>query len=108
MERKVRMLALGSAALTDGFALLGFETYPDADREVLNRVLEELVQQRSRALVLAEPVLFEQPSTLLQRLRIEGGQILITEIPPLHMPEGYQSDVEDLLHSVLGQSALER
>ena len=107
MERNVRMLALGSAALTDGFALLGFETYPDADREVLNRVLEELVQQRGRALVLVEPALCERPSALLQRLRIEGGQILITEIPPLQMPEGYQSDVEGLLHSVLGQSALE-
>lgn len=101
------MIALGSAALTDGFALLGFEIYPDADAEVLNRLLNELLEQRVRALVLVEPDLCKQPSSLLQRLRIEGGQILITEIPPLQMPQDYQSDIDALLVSVLGSRALE-
>jgi vacuolar-type H+-ATPase subunit F/Vma7 len=101
------MIALGSAALTDGFALLGFETYPDADAEQLNRLLNELLQQRVRALVMVEPSLCEQPSSLLQRLRIEGGQILITEIPPLQIPQDYQSDIDALLVSVLGSRALE-
>lgn len=107
MERNVRMLALGSAALMDGFALLGFETYPDADSDMLNRVLKELLEQKSRALVLVEPVLCDRPSALLRRLRVEGGQILITEIPPLQSPHNYHSDIDDLLHSVLGSEALE-
>lgn len=107
MERKVRMLALGSAALMDGFALLGFETYPDADSEMLNGVLNDLLKEKSRALVLVEPNLCDRPSPLLQKLRVEGGQILITEIPPLQSPQHYQSDIDDLLHSVLGSEALE-
>lgn len=108
MDKTVRMLALGSAALTDGFALIGFETYPDADTELLNNVLEDLVQQRVRALVLVEPRLCSNPSPLLQRLRIEGGQILITEIPPLQMPQDYHSDIDELLRAVLGNAVLEK
>lgn len=108
MDKTVRMLTLGSAALTDGFALIGFETYPDADAELLNKVLEELVQQRVRALVLVEPGLCSNPSALLQRLRVEGGQILITEIPPLKMPQDYHSDIDELLRSVLGNAVLEK
>lgn len=103
-----RMIVLGSAALTDGFAMVGFETFPDASADQLEELLATLLQQRTRALIVIEPYLSEKPGKLLQRVRNEGSYILVTEIPPLHAPEDHRLDVEDLVVSVLGDDALER
>ncbi len=51
------MLALGSSALTEGFALIGFETVPDATAEDLEAVLAELVRGNQRAMVIVERTL---------------------------------------------------
>ena len=102
-----RMIAMGSAGLTEGFALIGFETVPDADSADLERVLGELLERRERALVLLEPYLAQSKSPALQRIRSEGGRVVITEIPPLQAPGDYHPTIEDLVVSVLGPAALE-
>ena len=102
-----RLIAMGSAALVEGFGLIGFETWPDADQERLEAVLEELVRHKERALVLLEPHLARCDCHILERVLDEGGRIVVTEVPPLHAPEAYHPTVEELVTSVLGPTALE-
>lgn len=101
------MIVMGSAAVTDGFALLGFETWPDATEEQLEDVLNELVRNAKRAVIFLEPYLARCNCSVLKVLRNEGGRVVITEIPALHAPGDYHPEVEDLVLSVLGPDALE-
>lgn len=103
----MRLIAMGHAALTQGFALLGFETHPDADREMVESVLEQLLKHREKALVLLEHELARADGVYLNRVRSEGGRIVVVEVPPLHAPADYHPPVEDLVERVLGPSALE-
>jgi hypothetical protein len=41
---QARLLFFGERALTEGYGLIGFETFPDATVEQLDRVLTELLQ----------------------------------------------------------------
>ena len=43
----------------------------------------------------------------LERVRGEGGRIVIAEIPPLHAPGDYHPQVEDVVRRILGANALE-
>jgi vacuolar-type H+-ATPase subunit F/Vma7 len=106
-DSNTRMIALGSAPLMEGFALLGFETYPAASEGQLEALLEQLVRSQTRALVLLEEGLAHGSGPWLTRVRNEGGNIVITELPALHHPESYHPRVEDLVTSILGASALE-
>lgn len=102
------MIAMGSAALTQGFELLGFETWPDASAEEMERVLQELLRTGVKALVFVEHELAQQGGPGFRRVRAEGGRIVLTEIPPLHAPADYRPPVEDLVRRVLGPNALEK
>ncbi len=101
------MIVLGSAQLTDGFRLIGLETYPDATPATVEKLLQHLVATDATALILLEHALARERGEWLQRVRHEGGRIIITEIPPLHAPGSYQPAVDDLVRSALGPSALE-
>jgi vacuolar-type H+-ATPase subunit F/Vma7 len=102
-----RMIALGSAPLVDGFALIGFETHPNATAAQLEQLLEQLVRAESRALILLEEVLARSEGPWLNRVRNEGGNIVVTELPALHEPQNYHPPVEDLVTAILGASALD-
>lgn len=102
-----RMIALGSSALTEGFSLIGFETYPDATKEDLEELLETLVKRRDKAMIVLESELARSGGRWLTRVRNEGGRIVVSEIPQLHTPGDYHPMVEDLVQSILGPSALE-
>ena len=104
--RETRMIAMGSAALTQGFAMIGVETWADATEVQLDEVLSSLLQTNQNALVLLEPYLARCSCSSLSKVRNEGGRIVVTEIPPLEMPEDYHPEVEDLVFSVLGPDAL--
>ena len=107
MPDATRMFALGSAALTEGFSLIGFETFPDATPDALVKLLAELVRTRQKAMIVLEENLARSPGRWLKRVRNEGGRIVIAEIPSLHTPGVYRPPVEDLVASILGPSALE-
>ena len=107
MVDSTRMIVLGSAQLTDGFKLIGLETYPDATPETLEKLLAHLVATDATALIFLEHALARASGAWLERVRNEGGRIIITEIPPLHAPGSYQPAVDDLVRSALGPSALE-
>lgn len=102
-----RIMALGSAALMEGFALIGIETIADATPEKLEALLAQLVRNEERALLFLEHPLARSRGPWLKRVRAEGGRIVITEIPPLHAAADYHPPVEDVLRSILGPGALE-
>ena len=99
-----RMLFMGSAALTDGFQLIGFETWPDATPDQLNQVLESLIEGRQSAFVIIDHDLAAQESRMLERVRREGGRIVVTEIPPLNDPETFPGLIEGRVQALLGES----
>jgi vacuolar-type H+-ATPase subunit F/Vma7 len=95
-----------SAALTDGFGLIGAEVHPDADQERVEAVLAQLVKDGSAALVLLESRLSQPAGPWLTRLRNEGGRIVVTELPPLPAPHDYAPAVDEVVRAVLGPEAL--
>ncbi len=101
-----RLVVLGSAGLTEGFSLIGAEVHPDADPAKVEEVLEQLVQEGGQALVLLETGLAHAGGAWLNRLRNEGGRIVVTELPPLAAPRDYAPAVDDVVRSVLGPEAL--
>lgn len=101
------MIALGSAALTEGFSLIGMETIADATPAMLETLLADLVRHQEKALVFLEHDLARSQGPWLTRVREEGGRVVVAEIPPLHAPEDYHPQVEDLVRAILGASALE-
>lgn len=101
-----RLVVLGSAGLTEGFSLIGAEVYPDADPTRVEEVLAQLVKDGSAALVLLESGLSHAGGPWLDRLRNEGGRIVVTELPPLSAPHDYSPAVDDVVHAVLGAEAL--
>lgn len=102
-----RLIALGGAALMEGFALIGFETYPDPTPAVLEDLLQDLLRRQQAALVVVEQGLVRSPGRQLTRALLEGARIVITEIPRLQNPAQYHSRVDRLVQSTLGPSALE-
>ena len=102
-----RLIAMGGAELTLGFRLIGFEIFPDATPEDVERLLNDLIRRRETALVLLEPGLAYSRTPALERVRNEGGRIVVTEVPSLSTPQDYHPEVEDVVRSVLGPGALE-
>jgi vacuolar-type H+-ATPase subunit F/Vma7 len=101
-----RLVVLGSAGLTEGFSLIGAEVYPDANPAKVEEVLAQLVKEGSQALVLLETGLAHSGGAWLNRLRNEGGRIVVTELPPLAAPFDYAPAVDEVVHAVLGPEAL--
>jgi vacuolar-type H+-ATPase subunit F/Vma7 len=102
-----RVIVAGSAALTEGFALIGVETLPDASAAQLESLLAELSGRGEKALVFIEHGLAREQGPWLRRVRDESGRIVVTEIPHLQTPSEYHPLVEDVVRAVLGPSALE-
>jgi vacuolar-type H+-ATPase subunit F/Vma7 len=103
----MKLIFMGSQALAEGFALLGFEIFPDATAETVESELLKLLKSKERALVFIENSLTRQPGPSFLRARSEAG-IIITEIPPLSAPDSYHSSVEELVARVLGPSVLDK
>lgn len=97
---------MGSAGLSEGFSLVGAEVYPDATPATVEAVLARLAASGNAALVLLEAHLAHAGGEWLDRLRREGGSIVVTELPPLHAPETYTPAVDDVVRAVLGPEAL--
>jgi vacuolar-type H+-ATPase subunit F/Vma7 len=102
-----RMLFLGERALAEGFALIGFETWPDATVAELDRLLEELRQARTRAFVVVDQRLAQGGSRLLPLVYDEGGRIMVSEVPPLAHPEAFRLDIDAQVEALLGGQRLE-
>jgi len=104
---KTRLIAMGSRPLMEGFALLGFETFPNATLEDLEQTLSDLSQSGEKALLLLETYLSQSNISLLADVREHGGFIIVTEIPAINASQDYHPFVEDLVLKVLGNHALD-
>jgi vacuolar-type H+-ATPase subunit F/Vma7 len=102
----MRTIAIGSQALMDGFALLGMETYADIGQDALERLLNELVRGKQRALIYLQSDLAKADLPILRYLRSEGGNILISEVPDILSADHYHTPVEQLISRVLGNPDL--
>ena len=102
-----RLIALGSAALTEGFALVGFEAHADPAPAAIEKLMQELQRNQQAALIVIEQSLARNPGRFLQRALREGGRIVITEIPEIHLSGSYSSRVESIIQSILGPESLE-
>jgi len=103
-----RMLFLGDAALTDGFQLIGFETWPDPSTQQLEQVIGELLNSRTNAFVILDCHLASRNARILDRVRTEGGRIVVTEVPPLNEPDRFQSQIDQQVKSMLGSEQVEQ
>ncbi len=103
---RARLVLLGSAGLADGFSLIGAEVHADADPATVEMVLEQLARSGDAALVLLETPLAHAGGPWLNRLRNEGGRIVITELPPLPAPRDYAPAVDEVVQAFLGPDAL--
>ncbi len=101
-----RLVVMGSAGLTEGFSLIGAEVHAEATHEVVEEVLARLFREGVQALVFLEAHLARGHGVWLNRLRNEGGRIVVTELPPLSAPEHYAPAVDDVVLAVLGPEAL--
>ena len=104
----MEIIAIGDRELMDGFALLGIRTCADASAAEINDLLGDLVRRRERALVYIQQDLISEETPIVQQLRLQGGSILICEIPQLRGAAEYRPQVEQLIRRVLGSSMLER
>ena len=104
----MKILAVGGAALMDGFALLGIETHADLTAVEIDELLSGLVRRRERALVYLQQDLLSADIPTIRQLRSQGGSILICEIPGLQAGGDYHPQVDQLIRCVLGPSVLER
>ena len=104
----MRLIVMGGTALCEGFALLGFESYPNANPAQMEILLADLLKSKEKALIFVEDYLTREPQANFLQVRGEASGIIITEIPALNTPENYHPSVEALVMRVLGGSALDK
>ncbi len=97
-----RMLFMGEAALTDGFKLIGFETWADPSQEILDNELTRLLRNREKAFIILGHKLANCDSALLRKIRAEGGYIVITQVPSLAEPDNFHCEIDDRLQQLIG------
>ena len=100
--RPTRMLFLGEEGLADGFRLIGFETHPSPTAEEADRVFRDLSRNREKAFVVVDDRLLHADLPHLQKVRREGGRILVISVPPLNAPAALSSEVADRLNALCG------
>ena len=101
-----RMLFLGEESLADGFRLIGFETHPDPTPEAVDQVLRILSRNREKAFVVVDDRVMRADIPNLQRLRREGGRIVVIAVPPLNAPPVLSSEVADRLTVLFGAASV--
>ncbi len=103
-----RLIFMGEAALTEGFRLIGFEVWADPSPEQLQTVLEELESSQMRAFIVIDQSLESASCAALERVRMEGGHILVTSVPRINEPHRFRSSIDDQIQSLLGNSIATR
>lgn len=102
-----RLLFLGERALAEGFALLGFETWPDAGVADLDRVLDEVRRDPLGAFVIIDRRLADAGSRLLPLVQAEGRRVVVIEVPTLANPEDFHLGTDEQVRALLGARTAE-
>jgi len=104
VDHGTRLLFLGDESLADGFRLIGFETFSDPQPAEVDKVFRELRKSGGKAFVVVDHTLMQAGIPGLERLRAEGGRIVITAVPRLKEPPRLDSDVADRLDAMFGNT----
>jgi vacuolar-type H+-ATPase subunit F/Vma7 len=99
------MLFLGDDSLADGFRLIGFETFPNPETTEVDRLIRELLKTGAKAFVIVDDHLMRAGIPSLERVRAEGGRIVVSSVPRLKEPPRLVSDVADRLDAMFGKAA---
>ena len=97
---RTRMIFMGEAPLADGFRLIGFETWPDPSVDQVERLVRELSAQRENAFLVIDQSLAAANLPSIQRIRKEGGHIVISAVPPLNNPDAFRPLIDDRLRTL--------
>lgn len=103
----MRILAVGNQELMDGFTLLGIETFINPDKGQLEKLLNDVQISGDRVLIYLQQDLLDFQLPVLDQLRREGGNVLISEVPCLHAPGNRQASIDQLITRTIGAAALE-
>jgi vacuolar-type H+-ATPase subunit F/Vma7 len=101
-----RLIFMGEPALTDGFRLIGFETWADPSVQEIEKLMRELVNKRHNALVVIDQGLADADIPIFKRVRSEGGHIIITTVPPLAAPDSLHGRIDAKLEKMLSAANL--
>lgn len=99
-----RMLFLGDESLADGFRLIGFETYPDPEPAVVDQIFTDLIRRGDKAFAIVDEALMRAKIPGLERVRSEGGRVVVAAVPRLREKPRLASDVADRLDAMFGKA----
>lgn len=105
LDRTTRMLFLGDDSLADGFRLIGFETFPNPEPTTVDKLFRDLLRKGEKAFVIVDDHLMRSGIPGLERVRAEGGHIVVSSVPRLKEPPRLISDVADRLDAMFGKAA---
>ena len=100
----MRLMAIGHRSLMDGFALLGMETHCDPSADEVEKILTTLSHSKEKAMIYLQQHQDYENLPILQQLRNEGGDILISEIPDILSAHEFHAPVDELISRVLGEN----
>ncbi len=107
LGQPTRMLFLGDERLADGFRLIGFEAHADPDPQQVDQILRTLLRDRQKAFVVVDDAIMRQDIPNLQRVRREGGRIVVIAIPALGTSPRLSSEVAQRLSALFGSATLQ-
>lgn len=100
----MRLMAIGQRSLMDGFALLGMETHCGVSADEVEHLLTSLYRRKEKAMIYLQRDAAYDDLPILQQLRNEGGNILISEVPDILSAHQFHASVDDLITRVLGEN----
>jgi len=103
--QETRMLFLGDESLADGFRLIGFETHPDPEPSLVDQIFQDLIRRGDKAFAIVDESLIRAKIPGLERVRAEGGRIVIAAVPRLREKPRLASDVAERLDAMFGKGA---
>ena len=99
-----RLIFVGESALAEGFRLVGFETFTDPGLGEVDKLFRTLLQAREKAFVVVSDALIGAKVPNLERVRREGGRVVVISVPPLNAPRTLRSEVADRLAAMFGNT----
>jgi vacuolar-type H+-ATPase subunit F/Vma7 len=95
-----RMIFMGESQLAHGFRLIGFETWADPSFDQVEKLVRELIVRRQNAFLVVDRRIAEAELPSIQRVRKEGGHIVVTPVPPLNQPNSFHLRIDDRLQAI--------
>jgi vacuolar-type H+-ATPase subunit F/Vma7 len=97
-----RMVFLGDDTLAEGFRVIGFEAHSNPQPTEVDRFFRDLLASREKAFVIVDDAVMQMDVDHLQRVRREGGRIVVIAVPPLSGSPALSSEVAARLASMFG------